>query len=466
VNKWFLSPATPGSQDSWCFQTVPTNEIRLYFGDSYLDYYARLAKLIGFAQFGDEIFLTGWGFDLSTKLDGKQDALSLLAGAKRRGVTVRLLSNPDVANNQNVKQMQEAKGKNIDARIDWQLTPGTGENRHQKAAYISTRSGGAGPVDISESLFVGGMDIADRRLWLDVQAEVMGLGARLGRLTLEERWESVVKPKAGNPFPRDLLPDPRENKENHRVQFVRTYSPFPADQKGWERTYAPAGDHTYYTLVCQAIGLAQKSIYLEDQFLFPLVKPPKPNRPADGPRTKKRSDLPDVPDTLERLLAEAIGRGVKVVVVGPTWGPQWGNEGRTFEGNRKLAVKTLRAVKKKSYLLRLTSAPFVHSKAWIFDDEFVVVGSANFSAESFVSVSFPAASEFGVAFTSKIDGTKLDFPGVSFARALRIKLWERLRKSMDPAYTFPREVEHSFDDEVVELLRPFNGKPAPFAEMD
>jgi phosphatidylserine/phosphatidylglycerophosphate/cardiolipin synthase-like enzyme len=108
----------------------------------------------------------------------------------------------------------------------------------------------------------------------------------------------------------------------------------------------------------------------------------------------------------------------------------------------------------------VTYSNFVHSKTWIFDDfddGFVLIGSGNLWRRSFVSGQAPAESEFGVAFTSKVDGTSLGFPKVSFARALRISLWERLRQYRAPNYKFPRNASASFDDEVKELRKPIAG---------
>ena len=76
----------------------------------------------------------------------------------------------------------------------------------------------------------------------------------------------------------------------------------------------------------------------------------------------------------------------------------------------------------------------------------------------------PAESEFGVAFTSTVDGTTLGFPKASFARALRITMWERLRRDLDPNYSFPRNVSTSFADETTELQSPIGGIK-PFVPM-
>ena len=112
---------------------------------------------------------------------------------------------------------------------------------------------------------------------------------------------------------------------------------------------------------------------------------------------------------------------------------------------------------------------FVHSKTWIFDDNsedpFVVIGSANFWQPSLTSVAAWGEGEFGVGFTSKAKGDSLGFPEVSFARALRINLWERLRQDRDASYTWPRDASATLDDEIKELRKPIGGGD-PFTLME
>ena len=110
----------------------------------------------------------------------------------------------------------------------------------------------------------------------------------------------------------------------------------------------------------------------------------------------------------------------------------------------------------------------IRPEGWTFDDNsedpFVVIGSANFWQPSLTSVAAWAEGEFGVGFTSKAKGDSLGFPEVSFARALRINLWERLRQDRDPSYKWPRDASATLDDEIKELRKPIGGGD-PFQVM-
>jgi phosphatidylserine/phosphatidylglycerophosphate/cardiolipin synthase-like enzyme len=446
---WFLPAGAPGSPDEWCFATTATRELRVY--TSYVEYYARLADLFAQAKGGDEIFLVGWGFGLEELLKGRNSAWLYLEAAHGRKANVRILTTPAHTWSDNLAQFNTASAKKLDAIIDDRLP--SNALHHQKAVLVKL-----GP---STHLFLGGMDVTTGRInqWFDVQAEIIGRGAILGRKTLEERWESWRPPLGGLSFTASQL-GPSEKDEKHQVQLIRTYPPFPANQPDWPRKYAPRGDHTYYALICRAIAAATKSIYLEEQFLWTMWRAPARTHPPGGSVPKQRGDVPDIPDTLDRLMKDAISRGVKVVVIGPSYSPN-----SDEDTNREAVIRGWQNPNNLPVLLQVRSdMMFVHSKTWIFDDEFVVIGSANFWHKSYVSVAAPAEAEFGVAFTSDVDGAALGFPGVTFARALRIKLWERIRQTRNPAYVFPRNAAASFNDEVLELKSAINGVD-PFEPM-
>lgn len=446
MTDWFLPLGTPGSSDEWCFQTVQTAEIQIYL--EYQAYFDRLAGLMSQAKKGDEIFLADWAFSyfmvMTQKFGNVQQPSTFLKAALGRGARVRLMMTPShTVANDNADEVALAVKDKIEAVVDDQLHPNA--TFHQKSAFIK--------LEKTAHLFVGGMDVAlGRRIpgWFDVQAEIVGLGAHLGRKTLEERWESIKPPLGGVSFTQKSLPTAKE--VAHKVQFVRTYPPFPADTKNWKRTYAKAGEHTYYSLLSRAIAKAKTSIYIEEQFFMAMGPAPTRTNPVGGSSPRARSDVPDVPDTLERLLADAIGRGVKVVVVAAN---------RTSVAPntqfRDTLVKTLTG--RNAVLLQVDPGiKFMHSKTWIFDDfgedPFVVIGSANFWQASLTSVGPWAEGEFGVAFTSTVDGSSLGFKGVTFARALRIKMWERIRQDRDATYKWPRNDKATLDDEIAELRKP------------
>ncbi|MGS5088311.1 phospholipase D-like domain-containing protein [Hydrogenophaga sp. A37] len=461
---WFLPQGTPGSPDEWCFHVTLAPEIRFYL--TYASYYKRLAELIAKTKGSyDGVFLVGWGFNLEQPLEGRSTALSVLHKARKKEVRVRLLATPDVGYEQNAEAVRMARDKDINAVLDEQLPPSSksSPSHHQKAVLIDMVVFKKDLYGYDRFLFVGGMDIVkDRSDWIDVQAELTGNAARVGRLSLEERWRSMTVTNDGDKAitKRDIVEMSKEDVPlPHKVQFVRTYPPFPKDRTGWKRSYAEHGDHTYFRLLSNAITQAKKTIYIEEHLLFSMGSAPteaNPRKVTDPPR---RSDLPRAANTLEQQVKQAAARGVEVVIVTPNLG-----EG-VFKKNRDATAKFMATTNKKLRVLALASTAMVHSKIWIFDDEFVVLGSANFYGPSQASTDrMPAESEFGFGFTSSNDGRSLGFPKSGFARALRLALWQRLRRQHFAFYQFPDDPKKTFSEEFDELIRPINRQP-PFVRI-
>jgi phosphatidylserine/phosphatidylglycerophosphate/cardiolipin synthase-like enzyme len=440
---WFLPAPPPDSAEAWCFQVVPTVEIRVH--TTFMEYTDRLFQLMVQLSENDEYFQLAWDFDLSLAIGPALPKglpppmiFRYMYEGARRGARVRVLASGGGQNREkNDEHTLRARDFKIQAYNDNQLPSGT--SHHQKAVYMKLRK--------ANHVFVGGVDLeVQRHKWFDVQAEIIGQGAALGRRTFEERWNSVLRSSIIDPFPLRPVVVSTSEPANHHVQFLRTYPPFPNDKSGWTRTYAPLGDHTYYALISRALKRVKSKLYIEEQFLYPMQKAPAAPGSTSGER--RRSDVPDIPDTLENLLVAAVSRGVHVVIVVPHKSSVDVNA-----GYRNKVIQALKNVKKgRVDILQVRAGMlFVHSKTWIFDDEFVVIGSANFWANSFVSVSHPAESEFGVGFVSSIDGSSLQFKGESFARALRIRLWERIKQTIDFNYIFPRRASASFQEEVAEF---------------
>ena len=456
MTDWFLRPINPDPAEAWCFQVVPTGPINIYY--NYTPYYERLAQLISQTDGnGDEVFLAGWEFRMNVPMKDKKSLLEWLQSSRDRKTRVRLLASGNNGNEADVaiaaKGNAEGHGK-LEALIDNQLD--SGRPHHQKAGFFRLKS--------SSHLFVGGMDISEGRRgrWFDVQAEVMGPAADLGRITLEERWESVTGRRPGN---RSTV-IPRGGNAQHQVQFIRTYPPVGKNPPASTRNFAPNGEHTYYELLKKAIGLAKKSIYIEDQFFWTMGSvPPKTARSSSDPA--RRSDISEFPALLEDLLVQAVNRGVKLIVIGPNFDHP---DNKDFKDYRIEVVETLKKAKTSAANapVLLKTHPdilFIHSKTWIFDDEFVVIGSANHWEKSFVSIRDPAESEFGIAFTSAVDGKPLGIEGATFGRALRLKLWERLRFSLDPNHRFPFSASATLNEEITELRSLNPSGEEPFSDM-
>jgi phosphatidylserine/phosphatidylglycerophosphate/cardiolipin synthase-like enzyme len=235
---------------------------------------------------------------------------------------------------------------------------------------------------------------------------------------------------------------PRKPKNDYTyIQFVRTYGKADQQAKDRHRKYALVGDFSYGKLLGHAIDNAKRFIYIEDQFFFDT------NTPSAS---------------LDDRLKAAVARGVTIVVVAARMNEIESPPGGLTE-RRAALIKDLRANvagKDRLYLLQYklqSPAPqpyFVHTKTWIFDDQLAVIGSANYWTESMTT-----ESEFGVAIASTLS-TK-EFPGVPFARALRVKMWERLLKAVPGAPVLKRDKKATFLQELAVLT----GKGSPFEPM-
>jgi phosphatidylserine/phosphatidylglycerophosphate/cardiolipin synthase-like enzyme len=430
---WLLPEAKPGTPNAW--RIAQTDESSAIVYVDYGTYFKRLAELFEQAKEGDEVFLVGWEFHLDEELRPRTTARTLLQRAVGAKARVRLLATAGASTEaENRTEVTKAKRDGIDAEIDEQYLDGT--SHHQKAVYVAT-SGTA-------HLFLGGMDIAlgfapEHRVgkWFDVQAEIIGRAAELGRLTLEERWASVksAQPHASPTLFRPLFM-PRKGNNHTSVQFVRTYGKVDQHAKDQGRQYALDGDFSYMELLSHAIKKARYFIYLEDQFFWST-------RTAMG--------------SLDDLLKAAAARGVTIVVVAAR-----PNEIGNPSDRERVIQDLLGSVKDKArfHLLqfkRVAPPPkpyFVHTKTWIFDDKLAVVGSANYWEPSMI-----AESEFGVAIAST--WSPQEFPGVPFARALRARMWDRLLQAVPGGGSLNRSKAVEFHQDLEVLT----GKRSPLEPM-
>jgi phosphatidylserine/phosphatidylglycerophosphate/cardiolipin synthase-like enzyme len=379
---------------------------------SFKSYCARL--LTAFAASKRNIFLVGMEFALNQRLDDPdqkaangdpafdQTLLGTLQQAVNRGVKVRMLWSAGYQ-----AESDRARQLGVDSRVDNQMRT---RPFHQKAVYV-TQDDEPGKPPI---LFVGGMDLSNgRNGWFDVQAEIGGAeGGLLGDLTLEERWTSVDRAKAmpavtGVPASSPPTYTPGQT----LIQFVRSYGLDPSANVG--RAYPE--DHGYLQLILRAIKSAKKFIYLEEQF-FTTV-------PA-----------------VDQALADAVNSNADlvVVVIGArvNENEQYYREvgtlrGKTTAKNRFLFLK-FKDQKRNPVL--------IHSKTWIIDDEFALIGSANYWMGSLAPPGVDIDSEFGVAIMA---------PVVS---GLRLTLWNRLLASIPGAPTATIPDGGSFLDQLSILM--------------
>lgn len=195
----------------------------------------------------------------------------------------------------------------------------------------------------------------------------------------------------------------------HSAQVLRTYGITLSGGYSWSNI----GEFTIWSAYLHAIRTATKYIYIEDQYFFPFGEPPWFNSPI----VRKRNW------DLVHNLGNALKRGVKILVVIP--GTQ---EDLSYlkiakdyvDTKRKQAYDFLKNILQQlpatttadfilAYPHNGSNPYFVHSKLMICDDEFVILGSANFNRRS-------------MAYDSELDLAIVDGRN-QFANKLRKKLW-------------------------------------------
>jgi phosphatidylserine/phosphatidylglycerophosphate/cardiolipin synthase-like enzyme len=419
IRRWFL----PESRAA----IASTERVDSHVGAK--NYYQRLATLVDRTNEGDDLLFAGWVLTPGTGIpQGGKPLKTLLDDAQKAGVFVRILlpDNPGFPKDANEPAKREldaiSKGKStdthqgaIDTRLDWQWNQhGT---HHQKAVFLTVTEEGRQPrtgrTKHTPHFFCGGCDVAVthvREQWCDAMVEIVGQGAYLGANSLEERWNSVTGygPALRTPTPVN---------DHTFVQWVRTY-PKP-DEHAKDRKYAKDGETTVHDLLCHAIDQTERSIYIEDQYFFGSAQDP------NEPKIQR----------LEELLQKKLNANVTVAVV-TTREDQMASEGVWQAPKRRARLLRLltdglgsasgrfRIYQYKADMVKDAQGKvagsdrnWVHTKAWVFDDDFAVVGSANVNWQGFF-----AESELSVGIASKAPIGDGAFKNLVFAKALRMKL--------------------------------------------
>jgi phosphatidylserine/phosphatidylglycerophosphate/cardiolipin synthase-like enzyme len=291
--------------------------------------------------------------------------------------------------------------------------------------------------------FLGGIDFDPSRIdvspdigspWHDIHLRIAGPAALDVRKVFEDRWldhpaTAVLDQKLGSsavatveqrralafPTPGPLsLPElhpctmehgsKREGKR-YRVAIGRTFGKL--QRSGGPRyDFAHDGDYSAWTLIETGIRNALRWIYVEDQYMV--------SRMARKALLDKLKD-----ESFEFLLVLMTGSGGVA------------NEFKYLVTARNEFRRDLMAIdpsKKRWGMYTLKTPPdperqkwcghFVHSKTWIFDDGYSVVGSANCDNRGYTLDSEIVA---GIAETNDLDV----FIGESFAIDLRTRLWHK-----------------------------------------
>ncbi|MFW0792126.1 phospholipase D-like domain-containing protein [Gordonia sp. CPCC 205333] len=290
--------------------------------------------------------------------------------------------------------------------------------------------------------FLGGMDLAPSRVtvnpaagepWHDVQVRITGPAALDVRQIFEDRWmdhptaatrderlsgttilTTDARRKIAFPDParldRGSLPSttwlPGATKSRSIDAYATIGRTFASNKAGGTYTFASAGDYSAWEMIEHGIARAQRWIYLEDQYLV--------SRMARKALLAKLAD-----PSFEYLLMVMNGSGAaasdfKFLVT------------QRNEFRRDLLKIDPQRKRWGMYVLKDSGDPerqkvcgtYLHSKTWIFDDGYVIVGSANCDNRGYT-----LDTECVVGFS---DANTLDvFLGKSYAVELRTRLWRK-----------------------------------------
>lgn len=456
-----VDPPNPRDASEWFLisRNVSDNNTVVPFLNG-VDTFAEMGRVI--AQTSgpkDFIYLAGWDFRTTTDMGGTQMGL-LLAQASARGVAIRFLLWRNVTPGRGTLGSGAGPAPQNQASVDFVNALPTGSAvhdgrvlfagaHHQKLMVV----GHSGTV----TGFCGGLDVTpDRNKWHDIHLRVDGPAAADLHETFVERWTEHPEndPLVAGSRPVSIVQTapPTQAKGDLSVQIVRTYgngsahfglrsllslpNPDPSGDPIVITTpstyaFAPSGEGSYLNLLSKAIGAARKFIYMEDQYLVsaPLMGrgPPISKLLAD-----KVANNPDFRVILLVARTEQINVDLRQA---------WAHR-REFVGLIKSADVTKRRVIVCQYEIAprtnvdLNTPAFVHSKNWIFDDEFFVGGSANCNRRGYTH-----DSEVGAGvFDPNAKGDRLNF-----VHQLRIRLW---MKHLNPPSGAPNVTERDLLDPI------------------
>ena len=430
--------------------------------------YAAMAEAIKLTFAGDAtqpriIYLLGWSCDLDIPLvsgDSSSSLGQLLKQASARGVEIRCmlwanLKGPgtvtDAFTAPQVKFINKLPtGRAIlDSKtalltipsrspIPLQLPIHTGSH-HQK---VLVTNGKLGLI-----AFCGGIDFSLDRLgpggFQDVHCKVRGPAANDLLQLFVDRWSDYLNtfaaappsplehdrltPEKEIPVPGSNLPQPfpipipipktivvpdhsRDFLSAARIpapsavgdQVVQTGRTTP---KGVHLRFRPQGEQSVRAMILKGIDSAQSFIYMEDQYIL----------------------NPECADALSRAAAKTSVKHVTIVI------PDDAIDGEFFgvaSFHRAEFVKRLRASAGANKIQIFCSDRYVHSKIYIFDDKYAIIGSANCNRRGWEHDSEVVVGVF--------DESKDDAPTLHFAKRLRMKLWAD-HFNLDPPPPAPRK---------------------------
>lgn len=406
------------------------------------DYYVALGKAVRGTRDSqaDFVYITGWELDLDTFVDppgtgSRQTLRDLLTAAAQRKVEILALLDDTQNSSANRKTASDIGKLGGGAYVDdyHQLTG----SHHQKMVVIRNAEG--------VMAFCGGMDIANHRLgrdgatgketpealaanpeltsapWHDVQVRVEGGAAADLWQDFVLRWREVTASPVYGSGPTNVrepvLEDARRHAGSLDVQVVRTFPNMSRKhftglnlRSGYNfgsilksgYNFAPNGEMQYYLLLVNALSRTTKTIYLEDQYLV---------------NSADMSAFTAITAAIRKAIERDTFQKMIIIVAGneTVQGELFQAGSRRSEFIQQLGPTAAARVATYKYKGDPNSPYWFHSKLWIFDDKFAVVGSANCNRRG-----YSCDSEIGVGV---VDRTYAAEGRLNFAQRLRMDLW-------------------------------------------
>lgn len=285
--------------------------------------------------------------------------------------------------------------------------------------------------------FVGGMDLANNRVRAipengipahDVQVRLTGPAAAECRKMFQDRWldhpdtfamdqrkamagpgdyvNHVFPPVSQSPQDVASVTLKDQRIPQRLVRIARTTPNLRKYGGGSDYRFAREGDYSAWQMIENGIKTAKRWIYVEDQYMVS--------------RMARKALLDKIQQPGFQFLLVLMNQSPGVVL----------SESRCFcfeHNDFRQALKKIDPGQTKWGMFSLVppadaqrqsySGSFVHSKTWVFDDEFAVIGSANCENRGY-TFNTEIVAGIGEAFFNSFDAN-------TFARRLRIALWHK-----------------------------------------
>lgn len=412
--------------------TVRTGNRVKEFVDAYSYFDAVVQAIRSTTGAGHFVYIAGWWMTDSFNIVPPYATrlITELTNASARGVEIRALL-WDQQGTQNTDEVARINALANGAAILDNRTLNIGSH-HQKIICVNGSNG--------FFAFCGGIDLNPDRIYAtgagpnaagdtagaplnDVQCRVDGGGAFDILQVFRERWMDHPSRSDLPAAKRNLISDTSVPNapgpiagEVNRVQIGRTYGNGNRhrgiDNTGFPRfapkgySFAPNGAQQCAQMILKGISGARKFIYIEDQYFVDTV----PSFAGNDVRAALITALTHI-EKLIVLIPESSITPLKTPL----------SDSQTAY-RRSLLINALRAAGGAKVQVFHLAPPgayktYVHSKTWIFDDEYAIIGSANCNRRSWTHDSEIAA---GIWDQGVADKSRLRIP-----HQLRMLLWSK-----------------------------------------